>query len=137
MELVAVKRGVKYVNDSKATNVAATLAALGSYEKTAHALIGGSPKGEDFAALKSAVENSCAAVYINGATADELAQALDGASVPVSRFDTLDQAFAAAAAAAGPGETVLLSPAAASFDQFEDYAARGERFRELVVSLPG
>jgi UDP-N-acetylmuramoylalanine--D-glutamate ligase len=136
MELIAFKGGVKYVNDSKATNVAATLAALGSYEGTAHALIGGSPKGEDFAALKAAVEAACAAVYLNGATATALAAALEGASVPVNSFGTLEEAFAAAAGSAQTGETVLLSPAAASFDQFKNYEARGERFRELVNALP-
>lgn len=137
MELIAVKGGAKYVNDSKATNVAATLAALGSYDRSAHALIGGSPKGEDFAALKAAVESSCAAVYVNGATAAELEEALKGAEVPVHSYESLDEAFAAASAAAEPGQTVLLSPAAASFDQFENYAARGERFRKLTNALPG
>lgn len=137
MELIAIKGGVKYVNDSKATNVAATLAALGSYDHSAHALIGGSPKGEDFAALKAAVESSCAAVYLNGATATALAAALEGANVPVHTYGTLEEAFAAASAAAQTGETVLLSPAAASFDQFKNYEARGERFRELVTALSG
>jgi UDP-N-acetylmuramoylalanine--D-glutamate ligase len=135
MELIGVWRGVKYVNDSKATNVAATLAALGSYSGSAHALIGGSPKGEDFSALRDAVDRSCAAVYLNGATAPELAVALEGAAVPVHSFATLDEAFAAASAAAQQGQTVLLSPAAASFDQFKNYEARGERFRELASAL--
>lgn len=137
MELIAIKGGVRYINDSKATNVAATLAALGSYERSAHALIGGSPKGEDFVALKAAVESACAAVYLNGATAAELAQALEGAEVPVNTYESLDAAFAAASAAAEPGQTVLLSPAAASFDQFKNYEERGERFRELATALPG
>lgn len=135
MELIGVRRGVKYVNDSKATNVAATLAALGSYDGSAHALIGGSPKGEDFSALKEAVNRSCAAVYLNGASGPELAAALEGAAVPVHSFDSLDEAFAAASSAAQRGQTVLLSPAAASFDQFKNYEARGERFRELASAL--
>jgi UDP-N-acetylmuramoylalanine--D-glutamate ligase len=137
MELVAVKGGVRYVNDSKATNVAATLAALGSYQGTTHALIGGSPKGEDFAELKGAVESACAAVYLNGATAGELDSALEGVDLPIASFDSLEAAFAAASAAAKPGETVLLSPAAASFDQFKNYEARGERFRDLVDAVAG
>jgi len=135
MELIGAWRGVKYVNDSKATNVAATLAALGSYAGSVHALIGGSPKGEDFSALKAAVDSSCAAVYLNGATAPALAAALEGAAVPVHSFATLDEAFAAASASAKQGQTVLLSPAAASFDQFKNYEARGERFRELASAL--
>ncbi|MBJ7459103.1 MAG: UDP-N-acetylmuramoyl-L-alanine--D-glutamate ligase [Thermoleophilaceae bacterium] len=137
MELIAVRAGVRYVNDSKATNVAATVAALASYEHSAHALIGGSPKGEDFTALKPAVESACVAVYLNGATAPELAQSLAGAAVPVHSFASLDEAFAAASMAALPGQTVLLSPAAASFDQFKNYEARGGRFRELVTALAG
>jgi UDP-N-acetylmuramoylalanine--D-glutamate ligase len=137
MELVAIKGGVKYVNDSKATNVAATLAALGSYEGTAHALIGGSPKGEDFAALKAAVESACAAVYLNGETAPALATALEGANVPVNSFATIDEAFAAASAAAQSGDTVLLSPAAASYDQFKRFEERGDHFRELVNAVSG
>ncbi|MGK2878124.1 MAG: UDP-N-acetylmuramoyl-L-alanine--D-glutamate ligase [Solirubrobacterales bacterium] len=137
MELIAVKAGVKYVNDSKATNVAATLAALGSYEGSAHALIGGSPKGEDFADLRAAVDAACAAVYLNGATGPELAAALADAAAPVRSFASLETAFAAASEAAAPGQTVLLSPAAASFDQFKNYEARGERFRELVTALAG
>jgi UDP-N-acetylmuramoylalanine--D-glutamate ligase len=136
MELVAVRRGVSYVNDSKATNVAAAEAALRSYDGSARAILGGSPKGENPSALRSAVETACAAVYVNGETAAELVQALAGVGVPVRSFDSLDAAFAAAAADAGPGETVLLTPAAASFDQFENYTARGEHFRELVAALP-
>jgi UDP-N-acetylmuramoylalanine--D-glutamate ligase len=135
MELVAFKGGVGYVNDSKATNVASTLAALGSYGGEVHAILGGSAKGEDYSALKAAAEASCAAVYLNGATADDLASALSGASVPVERHATLEEAFAAASQAAEQGETVLLSPAAASFDQFKNYEARGERFKELVAAL--
>jgi UDP-N-acetylmuramoylalanine--D-glutamate ligase len=137
MELIAIKGGVSYVNDSKATNVAATAAALGSYEQSARLLVGGSDKGEDFAPLAPAVDGACAAVYLNGATGEQLAAALGGATPPVSRFATLEEAFAAAAQDAAPGETVILSPAAASFDQFKNYEARGERFRELVEALPG
>lgn len=135
VELVTVKRGVSYVNDSKATNVAATLAALGGYDGSARLLIGGSDKGESYDELRPAVEASCAAVYLNGDTAGALATALDGASTPVTTFATLDEAFAAAAADAQQGETVLLSPAAASFDQFKNYEARGDHFRELATAL--
>lgn len=135
MELIGARRGVKYVNDSKATNVAATQAALGSFDHDARLLIGGSAKGEDLSELKPAIEAGCAAVYLNGATAEELAKALDGSSVPVSRFATLGEAFAAAAEDATDGETVLLSPAGASFDQFKNYEARGEAFRDLFAAL--
>lgn len=136
VETVGVKRGVAYVNDTKATNVAATLAALGGYEGTVHALIGGSDKGEAYDELRDAVDSACVAVYLNGQTAPAMASALEGARVPVRSYESLDSALAAAAAAAQPGETVLLSPAAASFDQFENYEARGEHFRNLVSALP-
>lgn len=135
MELVGVRAGVTYINDSKATNVAATLAALGGFGGQARLLAGGSAKGEDLAPLKQAVDRACAAVYLSGETAAELERALAGTAVPVSRHTTLEAAFAAAAAEAKEGETVLLSPAAASFDQFADYEARGECFRELFAAL--
>ncbi len=135
MELVAIRDKVEFVNDSKATNVAATLAALGGHARTVHLLIGGSPKGEDYSLLAEAVGSACSAVYVNGENAGEIADALGGSGVAISRHETLDDAFAAAALAATEGETVLLSPASASFDQFKNYEARGERFRALVAAL--
>lgn len=135
MEVVAIKHGVTYVNDSKATNVAATLAALGGYSGELHLLLGGSGKGEDYAPLLPAIDASCKAVYLCGANGPELAQTLVGAAKPVHSFADLESAFDAAAAAANAGEAVLLSPAAASFDQFANYEARGTRFRELVAQL--
>jgi UDP-N-acetylmuramoylalanine--D-glutamate ligase len=135
MELLGARRGVNYVNDSKATNVAATAAALGSFSGDARLLIGGSAKGEDLAELRPAIEAGCAAVYLNGETAAELEAALDGSTVPSARYATLAEAFAAASSDARSGETVLLSPAAASFDQFENYEARGEAFRDLFAAL--
>lgn len=135
METVAVRAGVTYVNDSKATNVAATLAALDSYEGSVRLLLGGSGKGESFAPLRAAVERACAGVYVNGETAADMQAALTGASVPIHHRGSLDEAFAAATADARPGETVLLSPAAASYDQFPGYEARGERFRQLAAAL--
>jgi UDP-N-acetylmuramoylalanine--D-glutamate ligase len=75
-------------------------------------------------------------VYLNGETADALAESLSGANVEVRQFVRLEDAFAAAAEAADSGETVLLSPAAASFDQFMNYGERGERFKQLVAALP-
>jgi UDP-N-acetylmuramoylalanine--D-glutamate ligase len=136
MELVAIKQGVSYINDSKATNVASTLAALGSYEGGLHVLVGGSSKGEDFAALGPAVDAARAHVYLNGETADALVEALAGSGAGIRKFVRLEDAFAAAAEAAESGESVLLSPAAASFDQFQNYGERGERFKQLVAALP-
>jgi UDP-N-acetylmuramoylalanine--D-glutamate ligase len=135
MQLVGANRGVNFVNDSKATNVAATLAALGGFRGEVHLLLGGSPKGEDYTPLKRAVEDACVAVYINGANASELEGLLGDVGAKINSYESLDLAFAAAAEAAAPGETVLLSPAAASFDQFENYEARGGRFCELFAAL--
>jgi UDP-N-acetylmuramoylalanine--D-glutamate ligase len=130
--------GVAYVNDSKATNVAAALAALQSFDGGVHAIMGGSDKGETFEALAPAVADRCAAVYLIGETAGKLEADLDparGAGVAISRSGDLETAVGEATAAARPGQVVLLAPACASFDQFSDYEERGERFRELVGEL--
>jgi UDP-N-acetylmuramoylalanine--D-glutamate ligase len=133
LELVAERAGVGYVNDSKATNVAATLRALAAYEDTLVRLIlGGSPKGEDFAPLAAALGPNIQAVYVIGETADELARAIPDT---ISAGD-LPTAVERAATAAQPGEVVLLSPACASYDQFRDFEERGEEFKRLVANLP-
>jgi UDP-N-acetylmuramoylalanine--D-glutamate ligase len=135
LETVATLDGVAYVNDSKATNVAAANAALTSFGDGIHAIFGGSLKGERFGALVPAVAGHCAACYLIGEAADHLAADLAPAGVPLRRSGDLATAVADAAAAARPGETVLLAPACASFDAFADYEERGRRFRELVEEL--
>ena len=133
LELVAERHGVSYVNDSKATNVAATLRALAAYEDTPVRLIlGGSRKGEDFAPLAAALGPNVRAVYVIGETADELARAIPD----TIRAGDLATAVERAATAAQPGEVVLLSPACASYDQFRDFEERGEEFKRLVANLP-
>jgi UDP-N-acetylmuramoylalanine--D-glutamate ligase len=133
LEEVAEQDGVLYVNDSKATNVASTLVALASFpEARLHLILGGRGKGTGYEALRAPVAATCAAVYLIGETADELAAALDGVPVPVERAGDLERAVAAARAAAQPGEVVLLSPACTSFDQYRDFEARGEHFRAIV-----
>jgi UDP-N-acetylmuramoylalanine--D-glutamate ligase len=133
LELVGERNGVGYVNDSKATNVAATLRALAAYEDTPVRLIlGGSRKGEDFAPLAAALGPNIRAVYVIGETADELAQAIPD----TIRAGDLPTAVERAAAAAQPGDVVLLSPACASYDQFRDFEERGEEFKRLVANLP-
>jgi UDP-N-acetylmuramoylalanine--D-glutamate ligase len=125
--------GVAYVNDSKATNVDATQVALRSFPAgTVHLIAGGVTKGQDFSPLAPLVAERCAAVYLIGAGAQEIGAALAPAGVPM--FDARDMAGAllAARAASQPGETVLLSPACASFDQYENFEARGDHFRRLV-----
>ena len=135
LERVAEVAGVTYVNDSKATNVAAAAAALRSFDGGVHALLGGSLKGEDFAGLAEPVAERCAAVYLTGPAADPIAAALATSGVPLHRYDGLAGSFAAASAAAEPGHTVLLAPACASFDAYRDYEERGEHFRRLVGQL--
>ena len=134
LELVAERDGVAYVNDSKATNVASAIVALRSHAPgSVHLIAGGRTKDQDFAPLAPVVAQRCATVQLIGEGAGELARALAGAGVPLHDAGDLAHALAAARAAARPGETVLLSPACASFDQFPDYEARGERFRALVT----
>jgi UDP-N-acetylmuramoylalanine--D-glutamate ligase len=135
LELVGETAGVRYVNDSKATNVAAALRGIAAYEDDPlHLILGGSRKGEDFAPLAAAIGENVRAVYLIGETAGELADALP---VRVQWVGTLERAVGDAAAAAAPGEVVLLSPACASFDQFRDFEHRGEEFRRLVANLGG
>ncbi len=129
LEEVATVDGVLYVNDSKATNVDSTLVALASFEAPVHLILGGQGKGQDFAPLRRPVAERCPGVYLIGEDAPAIAEAVGGA-----RCGTLDAAVDAAAAAARPGEVVLLSPACASFDQFADFEARGRAFKDLVAA---
>jgi UDP-N-acetylmuramoylalanine--D-glutamate ligase len=138
LELIAERGGVRFVNDSKATNVGAATVGIRAFEGGVHAILGGSDKDEPFAPLVEPIAERCAAVYLLGATADrmatELAPAVE-AGVPMHRAADLEDAVRTAAAAASPGDVVLLSPACASFDAFPNYEARGERFREIVEEL--
>jgi UDP-N-acetylmuramoylalanine--D-glutamate ligase len=130
LELVRELNGVSYVNDSKATNVAAALRALAAYEdEPVHLILGGYRKGEDFAPLAAAVGANVKSVHLVGETADELAKAIPHAQ----RDGDLKNALAAIEPA--PGDVVLLSPACASYDQFRDFEERGEEFRRLVQNL--
>ncbi len=132
LEPVRELNGVTYVNDSKATNVAAALRALAAYEnEPVHLIVGGSRKGEDFAPLAAALGPNVKSVHAIGETADELA-----AVIPQARRDG-DLATALDAIEAERGDVVLLSPACASYDQFRDFEERGEEFRRLVQNLSG
>jgi UDP-N-acetylmuramoylalanine--D-glutamate ligase len=136
LEEVPSTDGVLFVNDSKATNVASTLVALDAFlPGSIHLILGGQGKGQDFSPLRAPVQAACRAVYLIGEDAPAIAAALEGTSVPVLDCGDLERAVAAARHNASRGETVLLSPGCASFDQFADFEARGERFRELVARL--
>jgi UDP-N-acetylmuramoylalanine--D-glutamate ligase len=120
---------VLFVNDSKATNVASTLVALASFEgASVHLILGGQGKGQDFSALRGRAQ----AIYLIGEDAERIGREAGG--LPCGDLAT---AVAQARAAARAGDVVLLSPACASFDQFEDFEARGRAFRELVAPPPG
>ena len=134
MERVGEIGGVAWINDSKGTNTAATAPALAAFEDV-HWIVGGLAKELGLGECEAELGHVKAA-YTIGKSGEDFAQALEG-RVPVMRSGTLDRAVADAAAAAVPGDTVLLSPACASFDQFRDFEHRGEVFREAVKKLQG
>jgi UDP-N-acetylmuramoylalanine--D-glutamate ligase len=129
LELVGERDGVRYVNDSKATNVAAALTAIRAYaDEPVRLILGGSPKGEDFGPLAAELGPNVRSVHLIGAEAPRLAEAVEG-----FRDETLERAVAHAAGLARAGEVILLSPACASYDQFENFEQRGEAFRRLAT----
>lgn len=138
LERVAEIAGVTFVNDSKATNVGAATVGIRSFDGGVHVILGGSVKGESYDGLAEPVAERCRAAYLIGDAAGEIAAALDPAEaegVDVFRADGLEGAVAEAAEAAEPGETVLLSPACASFDSFRDFEDRGDAFRAIVEAM--
>ncbi|MBB4841374.1 UDP-N-acetylmuramoylalanine--D-glutamate ligase [Sphingomonas kyeonggiensis] len=132
MERVKTVNGVLFVNDSKATNADSTAPALSAYPKI-HWILGGKAKTDDLDACRPGFPHVVKA-YTIGDAGEMFAKLLEG-EMPVERSGTLDVAVKAAAANAQPGEVVLLSPACASFDQFKDYEARGQAFRDAVEAL--
>jgi UDP-N-acetylmuramoylalanine--D-glutamate ligase len=135
LELVRELRGVRWVNDSKATNTAAARRGVAAYDVPLRLILGGSLKGEDFRALTRDLPVTVRSIYLIGAASDELAAALDTAGRPYLRAGDLATAVALASAEAEPGDVVLLSPACASYDQFENFERRGAAFRRLVEEL--
>ena len=138
LERIAEIGGVLYVNDSKATNVAAAAAALRSFGSGVRAILGGSLKGGGFGELAEPVAEACVACYLIGEAAETLERDLAPAwerGVGRRRCDGLSEAVRAASAEASPGEVVLLAPACASFDAYADFEQRGEHFRDLVAEL--
>ncbi|MHB9113226.1 MAG: UDP-N-acetylmuramoyl-L-alanine--D-glutamate ligase [Thermoleophilia bacterium] len=143
LQPAGVVDGVAYVNDSKATNVEATLKALGAYPSGAHLILGGRDKASDYRPVARACRNGCRAVYLIGEAAPLIWAAFEQVSVEEGPFGVpvpsdqgdLETAVAAAAAAATAGETVLLAPACASFDQYSDFEERGRHFMEIVKRM--
>ena len=131
LEEVAEVGGVRFVNDSKATNAAAARRAIASFTEPLHVILGGLGKNESYADLAADLRSRGARAYLIGAAAEELAAALDDFELS----GDLASAVRAAASAAKPGEIVLLSPACASYDQFRDFEERGDEFRRIVEEL--
>jgi UDP-N-acetylmuramoylalanine--D-glutamate ligase len=135
LERIAEIDGVSWINDSKATNVASTIVALRSFGGRIRLIAGGRGKQQDFSPLAPVVRERCAAVYLIGEASGELAAALERAGVPLRETGDLGHAVNQAREDSRPGDTVLLSPACASYDQYPDFEARGEHFRALVEGL--
>jgi UDP-N-acetylmuramoylalanine--D-glutamate ligase len=136
LEVVRELRGVRYVNDSKATVTAAARVALDAYTEPVHLILGGSLKGEDFGPFARDLPGNVRSIHLIGEASDELAAALDAASRAYDRDGDLAHAVAHASSLAEAGDIVLLSPATASFDQYANFEARGDDFRRLVEALP-
>jgi UDP-N-acetylmuramoylalanine--D-glutamate ligase len=134
LEFVANIAGVDYYNDSKATNVDATIKALESFPRGIHIILGGKDKGSDYAVLKPLLEERARRVYTIGAAAEKIEGQIAG-SAEITRAGTLDVAVRKAAEAASSGDVVILAPACASFDQFSSYEHRGKVFKDLVQQL--
>ena len=138
LEYVATIGGVEYYNDSKATNVDATLKALESFPANIHLILGGKDKGSDYTVLNDLLRQRVKRVYTIGAAAAKIESqivSVERAGVEVVHAETLETAIKRAAAVAQPGDVVLLAPACASFDQFRNYEHRGARFKEIVAAL--
>ena len=136
LELVGEVGGVRFVNDSKATNPEAAEQALTAYPPGLRLILGGSVKGSSFDGLASAArERRVVRAYLIGESADEIAEALIRVGVAFTHAGDLEHAVEQALSDAEPGEVVLLSPACASYDQFENFEERGARFRAIVEAL--
>jgi UDP-N-acetylmuramoylalanine--D-glutamate ligase len=136
LEFVATLNGIHFYNDSKATNVDATAKAVAAFSTGIHLILGGKDKNSDYTQLTDLLRERVRAIYTIGSAAAKIETHLRGV-VSIRSCGTLDKAVAAAAAAAHPGEVVLLAPACSSFDQFESYEHRGRVFKELVNELRG
>jgi UDP-N-acetylmuramoylalanine--D-glutamate ligase len=136
LEYVATIKGVEYFNDSKATNVDATIKALESFPKNIHLILGGKDKGSDYTVLNDLLRERVKRVYTIGAAAEKIESHIKGAA-EIVHAETLENAIRRASAVAEPGDVVLLAPACASFDQFQSYNHRGRVFKEVVQVLLG
>lgn len=137
LEFVATIRGVEYYNDSKATNVDATIKALESFPANIHLILGGKDKGSDYGVLNNLLRERVKRVYTIGAAATKIESQIRASNADIVRAETLENAVKRAAETANSGDIVLLAPACASFDQFRNYEHRGKVFKEAVRELAG
>jgi UDP-N-acetylmuramoylalanine--D-glutamate ligase len=134
LEFVARVAGVDYYNDSKATNVDATIKALESFPAHIHLILGGKDKGSDYTVLRELLRQRVKRVYTIGAAAEKIESQIQGAA-EIEHAETLENAVRRANESAVAGDVILLAPACASFDQFQSYEHRGRMFKEIVHSL--
>lgn len=134
IEFVREARGVKYYNDSKATNVDATLKSIAAFSEKLWIILGGKDKGSDYRPLSEALRQQARGALLIGAAAEKIASQINGA-VPLISCGTLESAVHTASQKASPGEVVLLAPACASFDQFRNYEERGKMFKTFVSQI--
>ena len=134
MQRVAQIHGITWVNDSKATNIGACVAALEGYDRKVILIAGGDAKGADMNELTPVVQEKTKGVVLMGKDAHLIEHALAGC-VPVHRADNMVQAVQIAASLASAGDSVLLSPACASLDQYKNYQDRGDQFAKAVLGL--
>ena len=138
LEFVATIRGVDYYNDSKATNVDATIKALESFPSNIHLILGGKDKGSDYSVLNDLLRQRVKRVYTIGAAAAKIESQIissKNGGPELVHAETLENAIRKANATAQSGDVVLLAPACASFDQFKNYEQRGKVFKEIVCTL--
>jgi UDP-N-acetylmuramoylalanine--D-glutamate ligase len=134
LEFVREVKGVEYYNDSKATNVDATMKAVASFDGGIHLILGGKDKDSDYTQLAELLKERVKVVYTIGSAAEKIERELHGV-VKIKSAGTMQMAVQDAAAVAVAGDVVLLAPACSSFDQFENYGHRGRMFRQLVNDL--
>ena len=134
LEFVREIEGVAYYNDSKATNVDAALRAIETFDGGLWVILGGKDKGGDYSMLRESLATRARGGLLIGASADKIARQLEG-SVETEQVETLERAVARAHERARRGDTVLLAPACASFDQFADYEERGRKFKDFVQNF--
>jgi UDP-N-acetylmuramoylalanine--D-glutamate ligase len=135
LEFVARINGVDYFNDSKATNVDATIKALEAFASGLWVILGGKDKGSDYTVLAPLLRARARGVLLVGAATEKIAGQLQPLGIAVTRAGTLEHAIDIASGQARAGDTILLAPACASFDQFQNYEHRGRVFKELVARL--